>query len=318
MLYEKKIVSMSDGNKNVFHSWVPDSESDIKMVMLLSHGMAEYVARYDRFASVLCANGIALFAEDHRGHGETADLAEREGTGKFGYITEKNGFLRVVEDIHEEIFLLKNRFPEKKIVLFGHSFGSFVSQCVIEKYGDLLDGCILCGTAGPRPLLIGLAKILGSVVCCLRGAKNKSKFLDGLSFGSYGKKIKNPKTEFDWLSRDEKNVELYVNHPWCGFVCTGEFYKEMFKGLSMIHKKSMISAIPKNLPVYFIDGKEDPVGDYGKTVEKLFQLYKKNGMKDVELKFYEGARHELLNETNKSEVDQGIIKWISSRFFVKS
>ena len=309
MVYEKKVITMGDGNKNVMHSWIPDSVDSVKMVMVLSHGMAEYAARYERFASVLTAEGIALFAEDHRGHGETADLAEKEGTGKFGYLSDKNGFLRVVEDIHEEILMVKKDFPGKKVVLFGHSFGSFVSQCVIEKYGDLLDGCVLCGTAGPRPLTIAFAKTVGALVCAFGGKKKKSPLIDKLSFKPYNSKIKNPRTDFDWLSRDEKQVDAYMAHPWCGFVCTGEFYRELFRGLGLVHKKSMMAAIPKKLPVLFIDGTGDPVGDYSKTVVALKEIYVKNGMDDVEIKLYDGARHELLNETNHEEVERDVLAW---------
>ena len=315
MIYEMKVISMSDGNKNVFHRWLPDDRDSIKLVMILSHGMAEYAARYGRFASTLTSKGIALFAEDHRGHGETAALAEKEGTGKFGYLSDKDGFLRVAEDIHEEILMLKKEFPDKKIVLFGHSFGSFVSQCVIEKYGQILDGCVLCGTAGPRPMTIAFAKFVGLLVCAFGGKKKESKLIDKLSFSPYNSKIKNPRTDFDWLSRDEAQVDAYIAHPWCGFTCTGEFYRDLFKGLSLIHKKSMMASVPASLPVLFIDGTADPVGNYSKTVSALAEIYKKNGVSDVEIKLYEGARHELLNETNGAEVEGDVLNWMEKHFF---
>lgn len=310
MVYSKEVLTMSDGNKNVFHGWTAEYGQETGTIVILSHGMAEYARRYENFAQVLCDKGISLFAEDHRGHGETAELAEKEGTGTFGYLGDGDGFLRVVEDIHEEILLLKSRFPQKKIVLFGHSFGSFVSQCVIEKYGDILDSCILCGTAGPRQALMGLAKFLGNIVCALGGKKKNSNFLDGLAFGAYNSKIKNPRTDKDWLTRDENQVDKYIEHPWCGFVCKGGFYLELFKGLSLIHQKSMMSSVPKKLPVLFIDGTGDPVGDYGKTVKNLFEIYKKNGLEKVDAKFYEDARHELLNETNHAEIEQDVLDWI--------
>ncbi len=315
MVYEKTTIKMSDGNGNVFHQWTPDSSGDVRAVVLVSHGMAEYAGRYENFASVLCSQGIALFAEDHRGHGETAELAEKNGSGAFGYLADRQGFLRVVEDIHEEILLMRERFPGKKVVLFGHSFGSFVSQCVIEKYGGLLDGCILCGTAGPRPLTIGFGKLFSSLLCALGFSRRKAGLLDKLSFGSYNAKIKNPRTGFDWLSRDGEQVDLYIKHPWCGFVCTGEFYRELTSGLSLIHRRSMIRNVPQNLPVLFIAGTADPVGSYCKTIRNLISSYKKNGVKDLESIFYEGARHELLNETNRNEVHRDVLNWIGGRFF---
>lgn len=314
MVYEKKNISMSDGKVNAFHCWTPDSPDDIRAVMLLSHGMAEYAERYAPFAGKLVSEGIALFAEDHRGHGETAAMAEKEGTGMFGYLDDRDGFRRVVEDIHEEILLLRGIYPGKKLVLFGHSFGSFVAQCVIELYGAILDGCILCGTAGPRPLTVGFARVVGNLVCAFGGKKRKSNLISSLSFGPYNARIRNPSTEFDWLSRDPEQVARYINHPWCGFVCTGEFYRDLFRGLGLIHRKKMIASIPKDLPVLFIDGTGDPVGGYGKTVSALRDIYVKNGVKDVEIRLYEDARHELLNETNRDEVASDVLKWVSDRF----
>ena len=314
MVYEKITMSMSDGNLNVVHVWTPEQKSDVKLVVVLSHGMAEYAFRYENFAHVLTDEKIALVAEDHRGHGETAALAEKDGKGKFGYLCDADGFLKVVQDIHEEILMAKKTFPGKKVVLFGHSFGSFVSQCVMEKYGQELDGCVLCGTAGPRKLTMAFAKIMANLVCAFGGKKKKSNFISKVAFGPYNSKIKNPRTEFDWLSRDAAQVDRYIAHPWCGFVCTGEFYLELFKGLSLIHKKSMMSRIPKNLPVLFIAGTSDPVGDYGKTVIALEKIYEKNGLGDVELKLYENARHELLNETNHAEVETDVLSWLKKRF----
>ena len=305
---EKFVKKMSDGNENIIHAWIPDGS--VKGVVVLSHGMAEYAMRYDYFGKLLSNEGYAFYAEDHRGHGETAEMAKKNGTGGFGYLADKNGFLRVVDDIHEEVLDLKEKYHGKKIVLFGHSFGSFVSQCYCEKYGDSIDGCILCGTAGPREALVHFARGMASVIKFFTGKKHVSKFMDGIAFGSYNSKIKNPRTSSDWLSRDEENVDKYVADKWCGFTCTIGFFYDMFNGLCIIHEKKNMDSIPKNLPIYFIDGTGDPVGSYGQSVKSLYDIYLANGMKNVKVKFYEGARHELLNETNHAEVENDIITWV--------
>lgn len=310
MKYACEKFTMSDGAVNMVHHWLPDSE--IKGVVLLSHGMAEHASRYERFAGLLAEKGIALYAEDHRGHGETAKLAEENGTGKFGYLADKDGFFRVVEDIHEEALMLRKTYPGKKLILFGHSFGSFVSQCFIEKYADCIDGVVLCGTAGPRRALVGSARFVGGIAAFFGGKKNPSKFIDNLAFGSYNKRIKDARTSVDWLSRDPEQVDKYIADPWCGFTCTGGFFCDMFAGLSYIHKKGHMAAIPQELPVHFIEGTGDPVGDYGVTVQKLHDIYAENGIKDLSITLFPEARHELMNETNKEEIEADTIAWIES------
>lgn len=304
--------TMSDGFPVVIHRWIPDGE--IKGIVQLSHGMAEYAERYDEFGSLLAENGILFYAEDKRGHGDTADLAEKNGNGKFGYLADKNGFFRVRDDLHEETLDLKKEYPGKKIILFAHSFGSFVGQAYMEAYGNDIDGCILCGSAGPRLGLMSFAKIFGRLSKVFVGPKNVSKFLNLLAFGSYNSKISQKRTVFDWLSRDNENVDKYIEDRRCGFLCTVSFFNDMFDGLLNIHKSENMKKIPQNLPVHIIAGTGDPVGDYCKTLDNLYSIYLKNGIKEVDFVKYTDARHELLNETNREEVKAELLKWINARF----
>src|SRR5574344_2211072 len=299
---------MSDGCDIVINRWIPDGE--VKGVVELSHGMAEYAARYMHFGTLLADNGIAFIAEDHRGHGATAALAEKNGTGKFGYLADKDGFYRVVEDLHEEALWIKSEYPGKKLILFGHSFGSFLAQAFCEKYASCIDGCILCGTAGPREGLVHFARFLASFIKLFTGGKHVSLALNAMAFGSNNAHQKNPRTDFDWLSRDNENVDKYIADKWCGFPCTVGFFRDMFNGLCCIHTKKNMAAIPQALPMHIICGSEDPVGTYGKTVTNLYHIYQKNGIKEVDLKLYEGGRHELLNEINRSEIEQDLLTWI--------
>ena len=298
MLYTCEKIVMSDGSENFFHRWLPDGEA--QFIVLLSHGMTEHAARYADFGSFLAAQHIALYAEDHRGHGRTAQNARDRGTGDFGQLADKNGFFRVVDDIKEEAELLHKQYPGKKLFLFGHSFGSFIAQCFIEKYAGLIDGAILCGTAGPRAI-VHVGKAMAGIIRMCKGGKHISPLLEHLSFSSYND---------NWLTRDEAVIKKYAEDPWSGFHCCVGFYHDMFSGLCYTHASRHLRRIPHRLPIFLIAGSDDPVGSYGETVSKLSSIYKANGVQDVLLKLYPGARHELLNEINRDEVKADILSWL--------
>ena len=305
-------LKMSDGCEIFLNRWMPDPETEIKGIVQLHHGLAEHSMRYDRFGSILADNGYVLNAYDMRGHGKTAEKQLENNTGMFGKLADKDGFNRVVEDLHEIITLFKKDYEGKKIILFGHSFGSFISQGFIEKYGNEIDGCVLCGTAGPRPFLSAIGNFFANIVKIFRGPNSIVPLLDKLSFGSYNDRIENPKSNNAWLSSNEMNIELYEMDKWCGFKLTTSFFCDLTSGLKQIHKLKNIKNIPNTLPVFFIFGADDPVGDYGKTINKLYEIYKAKGMEKVDIKAYEGDRHEILNEDNKEIVEKDVIDWISS------
>ncbi|MEL3911760.1 alpha/beta hydrolase [Treponema pedis] len=294
--------TMSDGVSIALHQWLPKKTP--KAAIHIVHGMAEHSLRYDGFAEDACKCGFTVFSADHRGHGKTADKS-----GLKGFLADKNGFNRVVDDQREINEEIKKIYPNTPIIMLGHSFGSFVTQSYIENHGNTINACILSGSAGPNPI-IGIASILANINVLINGKKSCSKMMDKLSFGSYNKGIKGAKTEFDWLSRDENEVKKYINDEFCGFVCTSGFYKDLMYGLKKIHNRNEMTKIPLNLPVLLISGSKDPVSSNGKSIKKLYSIYKQNGIKNLELKLYEGARHELLNETNKEEVKTDILNWI--------
>ena len=194
----------------------------------------------------------------------------------------------------------------------GHSFGSFVSQCFLEKYGDFIDMCILCGTAGPMAIT-GFGKIICYIVKSIKGPNKPSHLLHELAFGSYNKRIKNPESPNSWTSSDKTAVMLYDSDAWCQIKLSTSFYYDMTKGLSYIHKKSNMKKVPQDKPILFMYGSEDPVGNYGKTIKKLIKIYLKNGVQDIEEFTYEGLRHEPLNETKHEEVEHDILEWICKK-----
>jgi len=297
-------LSVSDGMSIAVHTWIP-VHHPIGIIQI-SHGMAEYAMRYDRFAEAAEKIGFAIFASDHRGHGETAGSLD-----KLGYLADKNGFVRTMEDQHEITLDIKKKFPGIPIILLGHSFGSFISQLYIEKYGELLAGCVLSGTTGPNPALVVSGHIFACIIGFLTGKKKPSPLLTHLSFGSYNKRIPDANSLNSWLSRDIKEVEQYDASPWSGFTCSAGFFQDLTHGLSVIHMPKNLSGIPLKLPILIASGGEDPVGSYGKSVRNLSDIYRKFGILNVKIIIYPGARHEILNETNKDEVTADILSWIT-------
>ncbi|MFA6855601.1 MAG: alpha/beta hydrolase [Treponema sp.] len=304
---------MSDGMEISVNRWIPDKDHNINGIVQLCHGMMEHAMRYDRLGSILAENGWIFCAYDQRGHGKTAQKAESDGTGMFGMLAEKDGFNRVTGDLNEVIIRIKNDFPEKKVVLLGHSFGSFVSQAYIETYGSHIDACALCGTSGPRIPLVMAGSFTAHIVALFKGRKYCSPFLKHMAFGSYTKHISNSVNGLEWLSRDKSNVQMYMDDKWCGFDPTTGFFCDMAQGLKKIHAASNLKKIPHTLPVLIAYGSEDPVGDYGKSVKNLFHIYRKNGITDVTLKEYPEDRHEIFNEIDKDTVTNDFLLWINSR-----
>lgn len=297
--------TMSDGASVAVYTWLP--EQPPKAVLHIVHGMAEHASRYDDFAKTACKRGFAVVASDHRGHGKTGIKS-----GLMGYLADGDGFRRVVDDQKEINAEIRKRYPALPVVIVGHSFGSFVTQEYIERYGATVQAAVLIGSAGPNPSVF-LASLLANFNCAFKGRKSAAKFMNTLVFGSYNNRIKNPHTAFDWLSRDEKEVKKYIDDEYCGFVCTAGFFQDFMRGLKRLHTQELLKGIPVDLPVLITAGLEDPVSNGGKTLKTLYRMYQNIGMQDVTLKLYENARHEILNETNKEEVKADILSWIEKR-----
>ena len=266
--------------------------------------MTEYACRYDYFAKKFSENGFIVYAHDHRGHGETSKSEEERG-----YIADKEGFDLLVEDVKELSDIIKKENEELPLILFGHSMGSFVSQRYIELYGDKIDGVILSGTNGRPNPITKLGIIISRDEMILRGRKAKSKVMDKLSFGDFNSNFKPNRTDYDWLCSVDEEVDKYIADPQCGFVCTTSYYYDLIRGLWKINEKENLKLIPKDLPVLIFAGDKDPVGDFGKGIIRLYECYKDLGIENLRYKLYKDGRHEMLNESNKDEVIEDILKW---------
>lgn len=298
----------SSTGKNKIHArmCVPDAEP--RAIVQIIHGIAEYIGRYDEFMSFLADNGIIAVGTDHLGHGKSIESEEQ--TGFFAY---DNGWDYVVRDEEVLRLAMHENYPELPIIVFGHSMGSFMTRTLLIRYPDAFNAAIISGTGNQGAALVNGGLFMGNLVTGLRGAHHYSKFLNNLAFGSYNKIYENPKTEYDWLSRDEANVQKYINDPLCGFIPSCSLFRDMMTGVKFITNKKNLTAMNKDMPVYFMSGDMDPVGECGKGVQKAYNNFLEAGMKDVSIKLYPGGRHEMLNEINKDEVYADILAWLNSK-----
>lgn len=286
--------------------WVP--EGKIICILQIVHGMAEYIERYEGLAQYLGEKGILVTGEDHLGHGKSVG---EEGT--YGYFCDQDPATVVVRDVHRLKKITQEEYPGVPYVILGHSMGSFILRNYLFKYGTGIQGAIVCGTGSQPRALIRISRLIAAVQGIFLGQKHVAKMIDGMAFGSYNKKIPDARASFDWLCTDESVVEAYRRDKLCGFTFTVNGFKTLFTLLDRLNQEENLDAMPKKLPVYFIAGNMDPVGNYGEGVKKAYEDFRKAGMERLSLKIYAGCRHELLNEKNKQQVYDEIYPWIMER-----
>lgn len=283
-----------------------------KLVFQIVHGMAEHSARYDFFAQYLNKLGIEVYAADQRGHGYSAPNDE-----KLGHLADANGWNLLVSDQLTLSNYIAEKHPNVPIVLFGHSMGSFVSRNYAALHSQHISGLILSGTGAHPGFIAHIGKLIANFMVWRKGLTYKSTFIFNTVFGPYTKRIANKKTDFDWLTRDESIVKKYIADKYCGHLMSNQFWRDINQGVDFINSPQGFNQVRKNLPIYLISGDADPVGDYGKGVEKVYANYKKAGMQNVSIKLYKDARHELCNETNKNEIFDDISQWLKQTEILK-
>lgn len=282
-----------------------NQEVTSKAIVLISHGMAETIERYDAFASYLANEGYVVYGHSHRGHGETAGSIKALG------ILGDNGWMKAKEDLRRALDLAEKENPGLETFIFGHSMGSFLLRDFILDYSSRLKGVIISGTGYMPKNLLKASKILSGLICKVSGAKKPSPLMDKLSFGNFNKSIEDRKTSFDWLSRDHEKVQEYIDDPYCGNIHSAGFFHDFSENLIRILYEPEYENKNKNLAIFILSGDKDPVGDYGKGVVKTERYYADEGFKTT-LKLYEGGRHEMLNETNREEVYLDVLNWLNA------
>jgi alpha-beta hydrolase superfamily lysophospholipase len=326
MVHDETWFDCDDGTKLFLRRWLPpenSGQSKPALVLHIVHGMAEHGLRYRRLAEKLTTRNIAVWAADQRGHGKTADTGVNDPGrgGRLGHCADRRGFDRVTDDVRAINSVIRKTYPNTPLVVLGHSWGSFITQNYIEKYSAEppgIDGCVLSGTRGPGGVVIAAGIPLMNLFAFFCGRRNGSEAARSVADGPYSKPFRPNRTPFDWLSRDEREVDAYVNDPLCGQLCSTGFYRDMISGLNRIHKPAAMSRIRTGLRVYVIGGSQDPVGNMGASPTALVNKYRSLGIKDLEFVLYPGARHETLNETNREEVMDNLVSWISRHYGISA
>lgn len=297
----------SDGINNIHAlKWTPEGEP--KAVVQIVHGMTEFVGRYSEFASFLAEHGFLVVGEDHLGHGGT--VANDDDWGYFG----KDGNAHVIKDIHKLRVMTQVENPDIPYFIMGHSMGSFLTRQYITElngaYVKDLAGAIIMGTGYQAPGMLLAAKALAKSVCLTKGERAHSKLIEIAAFGKYLSRIEDCQTANDWLTRDRQIIDWYRNEDWTNFHFTANGYYNMFKGIGKAHDTKRMKCLPEGFPMLIISGAEDPVGDWGEGVRKVWEMYDKNTKCTLDLKLYDDDRHEILNELNKEEVYEDLLTWL--------
>ena len=282
--------------------WTPEGE--VKAIVQIVHGISERLERYDELVQFLNDQGILVVGEDHMGHG----LSVTEKTPRCYFA---GGWFGAVEDTQRLTKDTMDQYPGVPYFYYGHSMGSFMTRTILAKYPDApISGAILCGTGWQKPALITAAKVVAKIVGKIKGDTHPSSLMRKLAFGSYNDRIDPVRTGLDWLTRDEQSVDAYIADPLCGGTASAGLMADMMDGFRFNQDPRNLNAMNKELPVFFIAGDADPVGDYGKGILYTAEMFRKAGMKQVDVKIYPLCRHELHNERNKDEVRRDVADWI--------
>ncbi|MDE7326136.1 MAG: lysophospholipase, partial [Lachnospiraceae bacterium] len=276
---------------------------EVKGTILVLHGMAEHHNRYREFTVFLNENGFDVYLYDHRGHGTDKKLEE------LGYISDTRGWEKLILDAVDVLSYLSEQKRGECLILFGHSMGSLVARGATE-YSDLVDAAIFCGSTAPSRTDSIAGLFATSLICLFKGKRHPSPWLNQALFGRKRYTALSERTANDWLTRSQSAVGLYMNDPYCGFICTAGFYRDLVKLGTYVTKPANIRDTPKDLPILLLSGDKDPVSKYGDEIIYLLDTYKKLGYNNTDCILYENCRHELLNELNKKEIMEDILQFL--------
>ncbi len=296
----------SSNEKNNIHAEIyAPAEGEIRGIVQLAHGMVDHVGRYTALADYLTGEGFVFAGNDHLGHGKTVATPE-----DFGFFGSKDGYKYVVDDIYLMNLELRKRYPGKPIILLGHSMGSFIARLYAVKYPTSIDGIIIHGTSGKNPA-VPFGKIVVKLLRAIKGERYRSAFVKKLSFMGYNSKFDKSEGDDAWLTRKGELVADRKDDPRTNFIFTLAAYNDLFTMLGECNGSQWYSDYPKSLPTILMAGGMDPVGNYGEGIREVYDGLSKAGVVALDVEIYEGARHELFNESNRAEVFRDISDWLS-------
>ncbi len=289
--------------------WVPPAGVAVKGIFQITHGMAEYIERYDHFARFLAHEGFVVCGQDNIGHGGSV-----ESPDEWGCMPAQTGKKTLIENVHTlRTIMIENRGDRLPYFMYGHSMGSFIVRSYLTQYGQGLAGAVLSGTAYQPAAVAKAGLLMAKALVKIKGEAYRSSVLYNMAEGAYSKAIKNARTRCDWLSTDPLLVDAYVNDPACGFRFSAGAYVVLMGLLADLAKTKRLKRIPSTLPIFLIAGFDDPVGDRGRGVTQVFKEYKDAGLKKVDMRLYLGMRHEVHNEVDKEKVYNDVLKWLEGQ-----
>ena len=306
MKYKTSVVKVSDGLNIHLHHWLPEKPDKL---FFLIHGSVEHAKRYEYFAEKLTEKGFVVIAPDHRGHGMTA-----KEQGEFSHFGDENGFMRAIGDTGEILDHIIKMYPDLPRVIFGHSLGSFMTRKFISIRGDDFKAAILSGTSWGNTLELKGGLMLIKLWSLFSNKNTPNQKFNDFFWGQLNAKVKNRKGTLDFINSDEKEVEKYAADPLNGNTITLEFGAQMSKALLIVRQDEVFKGTPDNLPIYLASGMDDPLSNKGKDINLIAKKYQTFGVKDVTVKLYPGARHEILNEPIKDQVIGDMINWLEKVF----
>lgn len=284
--------------------WTPEGEyaEHPKGVLQFIHGMVEHLEMYEGMARYIADAGYVVTGETHLGHGPKAKI--------LGYFADKDGWDTLLKDIHTLRCMTEKEYPDLPYFIIGHSMGSFLTRCYLQDHSQKLSGAVVVGTGNQPKAVLQFGIMLSSLLCAMGKAKQPSRFFHDLSFKNYNSRYENVTSASAWITRDNTVLAERANDPYCDFYFTVSGYRDMFHGIKRMMDQEKTDRMAKELPVLFISGDMDPVGSYGKEVNNSADSFRKAGLKDVTVKLYPGARHDLFHETNRIEVLGDITVWL--------
>ena len=311
MRKEESTFLSNDGIHNIHCvKWSPDEGIEVNAILQITHGMVEFIERYEPFANFLTEKGFIVVGHDHLGHGKSVN-----DSSEWGFFAENNALMTVVDDIKKVTDLTKDAYPDKPFFILGHSMGSYLLRTYLTCYSNGLDGAIIMGTGTEPKVATSFGRCLAKFVAKIKGSHYRSDQVAALSqgpaykmFDCTGKDSSN-----SWLTKDSKIVEWYYNEPACTYLFTVNGYHTLFSAVECACDIKKMQNINKKLPLFIVSGACDPVGNHGKGVVKAYEAYKASGIEDVSMKLYENDRHEILNELDKEVVMNDIYDWMTKR-----
>lgn len=300
----KEIYFTSNDGKSRIHAveWVPENRP--KAILQLVHGMAEHIERYGEFATFMAEHGYLVVGDNHLGHGKSVPE-----NGQKGYFCDGDAASVLVRDEHKLHEAVEGEYPGIPYFILGHSMGSFITRNYLTEYGHEVQGAVIMGTGMQSRTLLGLSKTLAKAEKLFKGDRHVSTFIDKLAFGGYYKKIPGYTMKNEWLTSNLDAVQKYNDDPDCGFTFTVNGFSTLFELIWRLHDEERLGRIPRNLPMLFVSGADDPVGNYGKGVKQAVRTVQKAGVRDVTMKLYPGGRHEILNDREHEEVYEDVLSF---------